>query len=228
MKILLERDGVDPNSKDKGGLTPLPWLAKSRIAEVVKLLLKQGATFNAKEALDVTALRVVVEGGHGEVIKLRLDSHSLLESGRLKAPDIEALLHGKWSGNYYYRYKSKSTNDPVSFTLSVRWELSAVDKLSVVGDGQNTYGPFAIHGDVRRNVVISFAKMYAQYGWIYSGQLDTESGAMPGWRGSHDQDIQGPFAFYRDPANAAGLSQATLLLGAYLGSSWGTKQCCCW
>ena len=59
-------------------------------------IAQPGATFNAK---GVTAPHVAVDCGHDEIIRLQRESHSLLEADRLKTQDIEALLHGKWSGS---------------------------------------------------------------------------------------------------------------------------------
>ena len=49
MKLLLAKEGVDPDSKDKDNQTPLLWAARSGHEAVVKLLLvKEGVDPNSK------------------------------------------------------------------------------------------------------------------------------------------------------------------------------------
>ena len=43
--LLLEREGVDADSKDSNGRTPLSWAAENGREAVVKLLLEKGARY---------------------------------------------------------------------------------------------------------------------------------------------------------------------------------------
>jgi ankyrin repeat protein len=42
VKMLLAKDGVDPDSKDEYGRTPLLWAAQNRREEVMELLRREG------------------------------------------------------------------------------------------------------------------------------------------------------------------------------------------
>jgi ankyrin repeat protein len=49
VKLLLTTNGVDPDSKDKHGRTPLSWAAENGHEAVVKLLLEKGAELESKD-----------------------------------------------------------------------------------------------------------------------------------------------------------------------------------
>jgi ankyrin repeat protein len=48
VKLLLEKEGVDPDSQDSGGWTPLWWAAKNGHDAVVKRLLEKGIDVDSK------------------------------------------------------------------------------------------------------------------------------------------------------------------------------------
>jgi ankyrin repeat protein len=72
VKLLLER-GVDPNTQDKDGDTPLHKAAYKGYVDVVKLLLEHGADPNIKNKSGITPLYWAVFRGHVEVVKLLLE-----------------------------------------------------------------------------------------------------------------------------------------------------------
>jgi ankyrin repeat protein len=77
--FLLAIDGVDPNSKDKYGRTPLSWTAERGHEAVVKLLLEKGAELESKSSIfDRTPLSWAAERGHEAVVRLlqAYDNHS--------------------------------------------------------------------------------------------------------------------------------------------------------
>ena len=71
MKQLLAIDGVDPNSKDNNGQTPLSWAAEKGYEVVVKqLLATDGIDPNFKDKCGQTPLSWAAANGHEAVIKL--------------------------------------------------------------------------------------------------------------------------------------------------------------
>ncbi|KAF2183469.1 ankyrin, partial [Zopfia rhizophila CBS 207.26] len=74
VKLLLAKDGVDVNSKDNKGWTPLSYAAGEGHEMVVKLLLvKDEIGVNSKDAYyKRTPLSYAAEKGHEAVVKLLL------------------------------------------------------------------------------------------------------------------------------------------------------------
>ncbi|OCK72965.1 ankyrin, partial [Lepidopterella palustris CBS 459.81] len=67
VKLLVEQDDVDINSKDGVGKTPLSWAAKKGRTEVVRLLLTEsGININSKDGAGKTPLSWAAEEGHTE------------------------------------------------------------------------------------------------------------------------------------------------------------------
>jgi ankyrin repeat protein len=72
VKLLLAKDGVDPDSKDpEYGQTPLSWAARNGHEAVVKSLLNKGADVNAQGRHDGSALQAAAWNGH-RVVALML------------------------------------------------------------------------------------------------------------------------------------------------------------
>ena len=73
VKLLLAKDGVDPDSKDSVGRTPLWWAAENGHEAVVKLLLaKDGVDPDSKDSFGRTPLSWAAANGHEAVVKLLL------------------------------------------------------------------------------------------------------------------------------------------------------------
>ena len=75
MKLLLAKDGVDPDSKDdEYGQTPLSWAAENGHEAVVRLLLaKDGVDPDSKDSrYGRTPLSWAAENGHEAVVRLLL------------------------------------------------------------------------------------------------------------------------------------------------------------
>jgi ankyrin repeat protein len=71
VKLLLDKEGVDPNSKANNGQTPLSWAARYGHEAVVKLLLdKEGVDPDSKANDGRTPLSWAAEKGHKAVVKL--------------------------------------------------------------------------------------------------------------------------------------------------------------
>ncbi|EWZ48991.1 hypothetical protein FOZG_04455 [Fusarium oxysporum Fo47] len=71
VKLLLEKEGVDPDSKDDFGRTPLSRAAQNGYEEVVKLLLeKDGVDSDSNDNDDVTPLSWAARYGHVGVAEL--------------------------------------------------------------------------------------------------------------------------------------------------------------
>jgi ankyrin repeat protein len=73
VKLLLAKEGVDPDSRDsKYGQTPLSWAAENGHEAVVKLMLaKDGVDTNLKDNDGRTPLSWAASNGHDAVVKLR-------------------------------------------------------------------------------------------------------------------------------------------------------------
>ena len=71
VRLLLERDGVDPDSKDSYGQTPLSWAAANGHEAIVKLLLGvEGIDPDSKDSNGQTPLSRAAENGHEAIVKL--------------------------------------------------------------------------------------------------------------------------------------------------------------
>ena len=72
VKLLLAKDGVDPDSKDVWGRTPLSCAAERGHEAVVKLLLAEdGVDPDSKDSIwGRTPLSYAAAGGHEAVVKL--------------------------------------------------------------------------------------------------------------------------------------------------------------
>jgi hypothetical protein len=79
VKLLLAKDGVDPDSKDsRYGRTPLWWAARNGHEAVVKLLLaKDGVDPDSKDVYGQTPLSWAARNGHKAVVKLLQSRDSL-------------------------------------------------------------------------------------------------------------------------------------------------------
>jgi hypothetical protein len=78
VKLLLARDGVDPDSKSRNGLTPLSWAAEKGDEAVVKLLLaRDGVDPDSKSNSGQTPLAWAAENGHEAVVELLLARDSI-------------------------------------------------------------------------------------------------------------------------------------------------------
>ena len=72
-KLLLEKGGVDLNSRDNNGQTPLSWAARNGNKTIAELLLnKDGVDLNSEDNNEQTPLSWEAEGGHEDVVKLLL------------------------------------------------------------------------------------------------------------------------------------------------------------
>jgi hypothetical protein len=69
VKLLLEK-GIEPDSKDNLGQTPLSWAAGGGHEAVVKLLLEKGVELDSKDNRGRTPLSRAAERGHEAVVKL--------------------------------------------------------------------------------------------------------------------------------------------------------------
>ncbi|KAF3925690.1 Ankyrin-1 [Arthrobotrys entomopaga] len=65
-------NSVDPDTKDKDGLTPLSYAARKGFKSVVELLLEKGANRESKDHLGRTPLLFAAEKGYEEIVKLLL------------------------------------------------------------------------------------------------------------------------------------------------------------
>jgi ankyrin repeat protein len=76
VKLLLAKNDVDPDSKDKYGQTPLSWAARCGHEAVVKLLLgKDGVDPDSQDTeYGRTPLLWATRNGHEAVVKLPLDN----------------------------------------------------------------------------------------------------------------------------------------------------------
>jgi ankyrin repeat protein len=78
IKLLLGKEGVDPDSKCGCGRTPLSWAAENGYEAVVKLLLdKEGVDPDPKSTCGQTPLSWAAANRHWAVVKL-LQSHGAL------------------------------------------------------------------------------------------------------------------------------------------------------
>jgi len=72
--ILLLNAGVDPNSQDIDGQTPLSFAASGGITGCVKILLEHGANPNARGMQGATPLIFAAQNGHCEIVELLLQA----------------------------------------------------------------------------------------------------------------------------------------------------------
>jgi ankyrin repeat protein len=78
VQLLLEREGVDADSKDENGQTPLSWAAAKGHEAVVRLLLeRESVDADSKNEYDRTPLWMAASGGHEAVVRLLLERESV-------------------------------------------------------------------------------------------------------------------------------------------------------
>ena len=80
VKLLLDKNQADINSKDDHSRTPLSRAAENGSEEVVRLLLDHNADVESKDGYGRTPLLLAVENRHEEVVKLLLDHNAAVES----------------------------------------------------------------------------------------------------------------------------------------------------
>ena len=74
VQLLLAKDGVDPDSKDSYGRTPLSWAAWNGHEAVVRLMLtKDEVDSDPKDSSGRTPLSWAAEKGHEAMMKLLLE-----------------------------------------------------------------------------------------------------------------------------------------------------------
>ena len=92
MRVILEREGVTPDTADKGGRIPLPWAAEKGFRVIAKRLL---------EREDLTLGTTVVKpyscladgGGHGDIVQMLWGREDVTPTWRVKM--AEHLSHGQ-------------------------------------------------------------------------------------------------------------------------------------
>jgi len=73
VELLLAKNGVDPNSKNSHGQTPLSWAAEKGHGGLVELLLaKDGVDLNYGNIYGQTPLSLAAGRGHDAVVRLLL------------------------------------------------------------------------------------------------------------------------------------------------------------
>jgi ankyrin repeat protein len=78
VKLLLATNGVELDSKDNTGRTPLAWASDNGHEVVVKLLLaKDGVDPDLENKYGRTPLSWAAANGHEAVVKLLLESHGI-------------------------------------------------------------------------------------------------------------------------------------------------------
>jgi ankyrin repeat protein len=80
---LLEQEGINPESKDKDGRTPLSWAAFNGHKEVVRLFLERKVNIDAKDNTRATVLHSATWRGHEAAVRLLLE----------KGADVGAKAH---------------------------------------------------------------------------------------------------------------------------------------
>ena len=84
--------GVSPDTRDGDGVPVLMWASEGGYAEIVKLLLDDGADVNAERTKDgTTVLMETAEEGHAGIVKLLLENGAEVNSKR-KKDGITALM----------------------------------------------------------------------------------------------------------------------------------------
>lgn len=79
-RLLLEREGVEMDSKDRDGRTPLSWAVEEGYVEVVQMLLEKGAEVDSKDSKGRTSLSWAAAYGRGEVMQLLFEKGAEVDS----------------------------------------------------------------------------------------------------------------------------------------------------
>uniref|UniRef100_A0A8H7K262 Ankyrin n=1 Tax=Bionectria ochroleuca TaxID=29856 RepID=A0A8H7K262_BIOOC len=70
---LLDKDGIDPESRDNSGRTTLSWVAGNGDSILAKKLIEMhGVDVNSKDRLDRTPLSWAADNGHQAIVQLLL------------------------------------------------------------------------------------------------------------------------------------------------------------
>ncbi|KAI1192144.1 hypothetical protein F5B17DRAFT_437029 [Nemania serpens] len=84
VQLLLATEGVNPNSKDSSGWTPLSWAAWKGHRAVVQLLLAtEGIDPNSKDSNGQTPLSWAAENGHEAIVQILLATEGMYNAQRI-------------------------------------------------------------------------------------------------------------------------------------------------
>ncbi len=76
-KLLLATDGVEVESKENDGLTPMQRAAQNGYEAILQLLLERGAELDSRDREQQTPLSWAAQNGHAAVVKLLLENRVL-------------------------------------------------------------------------------------------------------------------------------------------------------
>ena len=88
VRYLLEQ-GLEPNSKDRDGWTPLHWAAKGGSVDTIKILQSAGAVLTFENIKGWLPSSVAIFTCRGENIKLALESESSTPNSGVNALDCK-------------------------------------------------------------------------------------------------------------------------------------------
>jgi len=115
VKALVE-DGVDVNSQDGFGRTPLHWAAWNGHREVAELLLSQGAQVDAQDEDNETPLHWAAFNGHTETVQLLL------------AQGAQVDAQNRWNGTPLHRAAVGGQVEVAELLLSQGAQVDAQDR----------------------------------------------------------------------------------------------------
>ncbi len=88
VELLLTKDGIDVDSKDGNGWSPLFWAAEYGPEAVVKLLLDNKADADAEDNCGWTALQLVAFNPHEQIEQLLVKNRALMPKDFLRTPAL--------------------------------------------------------------------------------------------------------------------------------------------
>lgn len=140
-EFYIQRKGMDPNSLDPAGLTPLEYAVRDSDEDMAVMLLDSGADVNQKDAKGGTALMAAAAYNRLDTLELLLDDYEA-DPNIVRSDGMTALMFAQQYGHseaeaLLMEYRAKST---VEMNSSINAQLLLAAETGNVAGAQNLLG----------------------------------------------------------------------------------------
>jgi hypothetical protein len=161
--------------------------------DMIRFLVARGAPIQVPRCIDRTVYPVPTSAlRQAEEQRMARESHvsDLVQTVRHQpveeatVPNLDNFsldATSTWAG--WYAHDRESFRHPTSLEISRLSVPPPRDETVFVGSGEDSVGLFSIHGRASLTGIISFVKLYQSFGWLYSGQLESDRKTLNGYWG---------------------------------------------